>query len=201
MAKTIPRNVKKAFLISSYMGSVLKYHKEGTTKLLALHKRINNGMNRYALVAGGKEYFNLAKSGEDIWVKLSERHKTTLTKEETEIFIELLGYVLSPKDYKDFLAMEQYKTAVRTTDEIYARMCESVLDLNDEVNELLGTKSCAHALIKPKAEKIKKQRDKAVKKVSEGKVSRNKRKEAERKAKARSFLRDVVAKAKGDEDV
>ncbi len=66
MKKTIPKNVKHAFLISSYMGAVLKHHKEGRPKLLALHKRIDMGMKRYAIVGGSKAYYELSNAGQQI---------------------------------------------------------------------------------------------------------------------------------------
>ena len=194
----IPRNVKKAFLIASYMGSVLKYYKEGRPVLSALHMRIDNGMQRYCLIAGRREYHGLANSGSDIWERLSTKHHTKLSLEETEIFVELLGSLLSPKDHQDFLAMEHFTTKVKTDDEKYSKMCHSVLDLNDEVNELLGTKSVVHSVIKPKPKKEKRERDKSKKSKSEIRESKAKIKEAERKAKARNFLRDKIAKARGE---
>lgn len=193
MKRTIPRNVKHAFLISSYMGSVLKYYKEGTPQLAALHERINRGMQRYALVAGSREYNALADEGARIWKELSEVHHTRLDGPETEIFIEMLGALISPKNHKDFLAMEHYKTKVRTTDEKYAEMCHSVLDLNDKVNELLGTKSQAYPLLKPKTVKKKKER---VKSKAQKKHEKEVAEIAESKARKKAFLRERIARAK-----
>ena len=198
MKKTIPRNVKHAFLISSYMGSVLKYHKEGRPVLLALHTRINQGMRRYALVAGGRAYNELADAGADIWRQLAEKHHTLLQINETEIFVEMLGSLMNPKNYKDFLGMEHFKTKQTTSDDKYAAMCHSVLDLNDKVNELLGTNSQVYPILKPKSEKKKKERSKS--KKIETRRKKAERKEEVRKEKVSSFLKDRIAKAKENKD-
>lgn len=199
MKKAIPRNVKHAFLISSYMGSVLKYNKEGTPQLNALHRRINQGMQRFAIIGGSRAYNELSNEGARIWKELSEVHHTLLKGNETEIFVEMLGSLMSPKNHKDFLGMDHFKTKERVDDDKYAAMCYSVLDLNDKVNELLGTKSQAYPLLKPKVKKEKKKREKSTKK-KDTKVSRTKLKEAERRAKSRSFLRDRIAKAKSNKE-
>jgi hypothetical protein len=157
--KQAPRNVKRAFLISSFIGSVLKAHNTGRPILNAIHTRVNQGMKRYRIVAGMLSYHSLANDGQNMWVELSKRHSTHLTHEETEIFIEILGFVLSERDYKDFLGYEHFRTRVRTDDAKYARICVSVLQMNDMINELLGTKSSVCQIKQKKTEKIKTKRD------------------------------------------
>ena len=140
--KTIPRNVKKAFLVASFMGSVLKAHTTGAPRLTALHIRIDQAMKRYSIIAGRKEYFNLTNKGLVIWTELSKKHSTKLTHAETELFIEYMGYLLSPKDYKDFLGFSHFKSSVRSSDETFAEMCNSLIALGDHVDAYVGTKPC-----------------------------------------------------------
>ena len=179
--KTIPKNVKRAFLIASFIGSVLKSHNTGRPMLLALHKRVNQGMRRFRIVGGALAYHSLANDGKEMWIKLSERHSTHLTHAETEIFVELLGFVLSEKDYKDFLGYKHFRTDIRTDDAKYARICASVLEMNDLINELLGTKSSVgqFKILKPEKQKAKrdvsKRQSKHEKEVLEA-MSRKKRK-------------------------
>lgn len=195
--KTIPKNVKHAFLISSYMGSVLKYHKEGRPKLLALHKRIDQGMRRYAIVGGSKAYNELSNAGQQIWIDLSERHDTLLSNDETEIFVELLGSLMNPKNHKDFLGMEHFNTAYNASEQTYREMCHSVLDLNDEVNKLLGTKSQVYPVLKPKVEKAKKPKEKSkAQKAHEKRVAEEKA----RQERVTKTLREMIAKAKEKKD-
>jgi hypothetical protein len=192
--KTIPKNVKHAFLISSYMGSVLKYHKEGRPKLLALHNSIDNGMRRYAIVGGSRAYYEISSQGAKIWEKLNEKHHTTLDYSETEIFVEMLGGLMNPKNHKDFLGLSHFITTHETSKEKYAAMCKSVLDLNDEVNKLLATNSQGYPLIKPKIEKVKKPKEKSkAQKIHEQNVLEEK----VRQDRVTKTLRDMIARAKG----
>jgi len=163
--KTIPRNVKKAFLISSFIGSVLKAHTTGTPILTALHIRVDQGMKRYSILVGKKAYYDLTEAGLGMWSKLSKKHSTKLTHEETEVFIEYMGYLLKDKDYKDFLGFTHFKSTITMRDTIkFKRVCNSVIALGEEVDAYLGTKPCV-SQVKVVKVKVKSERDKAKPKV------------------------------------
>ncbi len=152
-SNTPPRNVKKAFLVASFMGSVLKAHTTGTPKLTALHIRIDQGMKRYRIIAGREEYYTLTSAGMEMWKSLSKKHSTKLTHEETEIFVEYMGYLLKDKDYKDFLGFTHFKSSVRSSNEIFKAICMSLIALGEKVDEYLGTTPCVLQL---KTVKVKK---------------------------------------------
>lgn len=196
MSKTIPKNVKKAFLVSSFMGSVLKSYNAGRPVLFVLHKRINQGMRRFNIVGGREAYWNLTNEGLLMWTKLSKKYSTKLTEDETEIFIEMIGHLLSKKDYKDFLGVTHFKSTLKMQDIKFARICESVIALGEEIDEHVNTKPCSTPLVFKKV-KVKKVRDKSSKVSSKVSSPSNKKlKEAKRKSKVRSFLKDIVKLAR-----
>ncbi len=151
--KTIPKNVKKAFLVASFMGSVLKAHTTGTPKLTALHIRIDQGMKRYSIIAGKKAYHELTSVGFEMWKSLAEKHSTKLTHPETEVFIEYMGYLMSENDYKNFLGFTQFKSCESVSDETLVKLCNSLIELGSLIDNHLGTKPCLSQL---KVVKVKK---------------------------------------------
>jgi len=200
-----PRHVKRAFLVASFIGSVLKSNQTGRVVLIGLERRANNAMYRFSAVSAKNEpelYRSLSNSGIKMWVDLSETHSIDLLPGEVEIFVEILGYIISPKDYKDFLGFEHFKSNVETTDEKMKKICSSALALSDKINELLGTKNYTEMVRKSKTKKVKKQRDKSKKKKEitpkkkkNAKFLKN-QKERERKTNVRSFLQERIAEAK-----
>ena len=189
--KTIPRNVKKAFLIASFMGSVLKAHTTGTPRLTALHIRIDQAMKRYRIIAGREEYYNLTNKGLEIWTILSKKHSTKLTHDETEVFVEYMGYVLSPKDYKDFLGFTHFKSTVRASNEVFADICDSLIALGDQVDACVGTKPCV-SQVKSLKTKHKVVRD-ASKKLS--KHDKQVQADKSRKERKKVFMASIRARA------
>ena len=191
MRKAPPRNVRKAFLIASFMGSVLKAHTTGAPRLTALHIRINQAMKRYNILAGRKEYFELTNKGLDIWTALSKKHSTKLSHDETELFIEYMGHLLSPRDYKDFLGFTHFTSNVRASKETFAEICTSLIDLGEQVDMYVGTKACSSQL------KTVKTKQKVVRDASKKLSKHDKQVQADKSRKERKkvFMASLRARA------
>ncbi len=192
MKKTIPKNVKKAFLVSSFMGSVLKTYNSGRPVLIVLHKRVNQGMRRFNLVGGRQAYYDLTNEGFEMWSRLSEEYSTKLTEDEIEIFVEVMGYLLSQKDYKDFLGSTQFKSTLKMPDIKYARVCASVIALGNEIDTHLNTKPCVEQMKTIKV-KAKKERDVSRKQSKHEKEVVKAKTQKERKKLNLASLRDRAA--------
>ena len=190
----IPRNVQRAFLISSFIGATLKSHNTGSPKLLALGQRANNAMKVYAYKAGIKSYNQLVKDGLDMWTELAEEYKSTLQQHEIEAFIASMGQLIPKQDYVSFLAMKPYETDIILSPELSLKVSSSLLALNDKVNKLLKTTSPTYSIIKKK-EKVKKQRVKT-KSKKQLKHEEEVKLEGEKKERKKKFLQSINARAK-----
>jgi len=190
------RSIMKAFAVGSTLGAVLKSHQNGDPKLLALQLQINRMMKVFHAKAGPKTYWHVANAVAEVWEVIAKRHQNEIKEHEVPRFTEYLCMLIPPKDFKTFLAVSPYRTSVQIRPEVNAKIVESILLLDEELNKLLGTKP--YTLTKPKATKIKvkKQRDKSSKVKTQSSTSKSKLKEAERKSNVRSFLRDKIKAAK-----
>lgn len=176
------------------MGSVMKAHQPEVRELQILHRQINRAMKVYSITAGKQEYFDLTTEGFKIWKILSEEYSTRLESDEVEIFIDLMGTLVPPKNYEEYLAVPPFISIKKLEPETMLRVCKSLLALDGLVNDLLGTTSYRVPLPAMKKVKVKKERDKSKKVKKDEVVSKSKLKEAERKSNVRSFLRDRIAK-------
>ncbi len=195
--KKIPKNIKKVFGIATYISTVLEdINTDDTLELTILKQRTHKMMKVFGVQAGDYQYTELLDKLGDIWVELDERNKKTIKEQSIPMLIECMCMIIHPKDFKELFAVVPFVRYAHMYMIDYPEVVKSVLELDEELNMLLGTKS--YSLIKPKEKivKVKKQRDKSKKKVKEKIVSKSKLKEAERKAKGRNFLRDRVAQAK-----
>ena len=200
MAK-IPKNVIKAFAVSSTIGAVLKSHQNGEPKLLALQLQINRAMKVFSRKAGPKLYWKISDQIAKIWETIASRHQNTILEEEVPQFTEYLCMLLPPKDFKEFLAVSSYRTSIKIRPEVNARIVESVLLLDEEINKFLGTS--AYALTKPKQTitKQKTKRDISKKKIVKSSPTKNQRDERIRHKKAKSFLQQRIEEAKKLKDL
>ncbi len=189
------KNTKKCFLIASFMGSVMKAHQPDIRELQILHRQIDRAMKVYSVTAGKQEYHDLTSEGFKIWKVLSEEYSTRLESDEVEIFVDLMGTLIPPKNYEEYLAVPPFISIKNLEPETMLRVCKSLLALNGLVNELLGTSSYRVPLPTVKKVKVKRVRDKSKRVKKDEVVSKSKLKEAERKGNVRSFLRDRIAKA------
>lgn len=162
-----PIKAKKAFILSSLMGSVLMSTNNGEPKLSALKVQIDKAMKVFSIKAGKKEYWYLAGMVKEMWDEIAKEHNNTLDTDEVALFIEMIFNLMPSKDMKDFLNMK-YTTKEKIRDERKSAIMATVLDLDSKLNNLLGTTQTAtretlgEVMVKPvKAKKVKADRDKA----------------------------------------
>ena len=190
----------KAFALSATLGAVLKSNQNGEPKLVAMQLQINRSMQVFYRKAGPKLYWNISHVVGDIWEEIAARHQNTIKEEEVPKFIEYLCMLVPPKNFKTFLAMQPYKSSVSIRSEVNARIVESILLLDQRLNEYVGTRAYALTLKKPKIEKVKKIRDKS-KKVKKSTQSTSKQlKERQRHSNAKSFLQQRIEAARAKKE-
>lgn len=189
----------KMFAIASIIGATLKSSNTGDPKLLNLAVQSNKAMQVYSIKVGHTAYWEVSEAIKKIWFALAEKHENKLEHDEVPVFIQYVCMLVPENNFKSFLMVPPYTINKELSKEKNLAIVKSVLDLDNELNKLFGTR--AHTVTKPKQKiaKLKKQRDKSKKKQKEKTVSRSKLKEAERKQNVRSFLRDRIAKAKDKE--
>ncbi len=191
MKKTIPRNVKKALLVASFIGAVLRAHKTGVPKLTALHIRIDQAMKRFRIIGGADAYFDITTAGQSMWMSLSEQYKTKLTFEETEVFSQYIGYLLSDKDYKEFLGFTHFESSVTVAKDKLHDITTSLIALGEMIDEYCGTKPCTNQV------RVIKAKSKVVRDVSNKLNKHDKQvyKDAKRKERKKEFLFELGQRA------
>lgn len=194
------KNVQKAFAVASCVGAALRASNNGTPKLSAIQVQANRAMQVFN-VKDPKLYWSISGEIKVIWEKMAKKHNNLLDEDEITVFVEMMCMMIPPKDFKDFMGVSPYRSKFNPKPEVYAKLAKSVLDLDAELNALFGTSPYTMVKPKQKIQKQKKQRDKAAKKAKDEKISRSKRKEAERRSKARSFLRDRINQNKQSQGV
>jgi len=154
--------------------------------MLVLAQQTDKAMRVFRYKAGAKNYKLLIDEGLKIWSKLADKHSNTLEHDETEVFIALMSSLIPQQDYKNFLGVKPLVTNAVLDDELQLKVCNSLLTLNDEVNNLLKTKSPIYNIIRQKA-KIKKVKEKV---ISKGQLKHEMevKKEADRLERKRVFL-------------
>ncbi len=189
--KKPPRNVKKSLLVASFVGAVLRAHKTGTPKLTALHIRIDQAMQRFAIVAGSKAYNDVTTEGQKMWLSLAKQYSTKLTFEETEVFCQYIGYLLSDKDYKEFLGFTHFESSVTVSKDKLHDITTSLIALGEMIDEYCGTKACTNQV------RVIKAKSKVVRDVSNKLNKHDKQvyKDAKRKERKKEFLFELGQRA------
>ena len=199
MAKPSPAT-KKAFAIASIIGSALHDNRTSIVKLNILKLQASKAMKVYAKKVGLKEYFILTEQIAQIFEQLEKKHSNEIPIEQMPVFIELICNLIPPDHFKKFLVVSPYSTgSVEMEPAIYASVCNSILELDNSLNKLLNTEPYTLPIRKKKVQKIRqptiKKKEPTVKKKRQ-KVIR----EAKRRKKVKSFLKDRIAKAKENND-
>lgn len=192
---------QKAFAVASTIGAVLKSNQNGEPKLLALQLQVNKAMKVFSRKAGPKIYWAISNEVANIWEIIAERHQNEIKEEEVPKFIEYLCMLIPPNDFKTFLVVSPYRTNIEIRPEVNARIIESILLLDEKLNELIGTS--AYTLTKPKEKvvKEKKQRDKSKKKTTAAsRLTRKQEKERQRHSNAKSFLQQRIEAARAKKE-
>jgi len=203
MAKPSKSTIK-SFAISSTIGAILKSNQTGEPKLLALQLQINRGMKVFYAKAGPKLYWEVSNKIASIWEVIAARHQNTIKEEDVPVFIDYLCTLIPPKDFKAFLAISPYRSTLTIDPQVNRNIIHSILLLDKEVNEFIGTS--AYTLTKPKQKqvKVKKQRDKSKKQSTSGsnqsKLTRKQLKERQRHSNAKSFLQQRIEQARLTKD-
>lgn len=165
MAK--PNNkVKKAFALSSIVGSLLMASNNGNPKLTALTTQINKAMRVFSVKAR-KDYYVISAEIRDVWVEMAKKHNNALDEDEIEVFIEMVFSLLPRADMKEFLCMN-FTTTKKLEDSKKSSLLVTILELDRKLNALFGTtatatrESLGAVMVKPiKSKAVRKERDKA----------------------------------------
>ncbi len=201
--RSIPKNIKKAYAVTSCIYTALGQIEERDAEQNALTLQCDRAMKVFFTQAGHEEYWAISNSVSELWGELIVSHSTPLTPEELPVFIEWVSALIPPKDFSKFLGkLSAYTTDAVLDKEKSVMVAKSVLELDKGLNHIFGTK--AYTLTKPKEQvaKVKKERDKGKKKVE---VKKKKslpkkilaeRKEEQRRENVSGFLSERVKLAK-----
>lgn len=200
--KRPPRNYQKAFGLSTFIASTLKsYENENEPEIAQLQLQCKRLMNVYSVEGGLHHFEEMTDKLGDIWAYLLTRNENNAIKEDdVPALVECMCMIIPPKDFKDMFGVDPYIRDRHMYYQSYPIIVNNVLELDKELNSLLGTKP--YALMKPKekAVKVKKTRDKSKKKTNTNiKPKKNVKliqKKKEAKANNLEALRARIAQAK-----
>ncbi len=196
MAKLTPE-INKCFALASVIGASLYANHDGNIRLNALVLQSRQAMRVYASKVGMRKFHFMTDEVAKLFEKLTANHGTTIKIDEMPIFIESLCTLIPPQHFKKFFGISPFRTNIHTMrPEKYASISNSLLKLNDDINNLLGTKSYTLPVQKKKIIKVKQERDKSSKVTKQKTKSSKAIKESNRKKNVKSFLQDKIAKAK-----
>ncbi len=196
-----PRNYQKAFALSTFIKSTLKdYDSTKEPEIAQIDLQCQRLMNVYFIEGGKKHFDELSDKLGDIWVYLLTRNENNSIKEDdVPALIECMCMIIPPKDFKDMFGVDPYMRDRHMYYQSYPIIVDNVMELDKELNNLLGTKP--YALMKPKEKevKVKKEREKSKKKSKEKTVSSKKIKAVKKKkahANNMQTIRERIAQAK-----
>tara|TARA_R110000772_G_scaffold5454_8_gene19534 strand:+ start:4806 stop:5390 length:585 start_codon:yes stop_codon:yes gene_type:complete len=191
----IPKNAQRAYAIASFIGTTLKCYDTEDTDLHKLELQCKKAMKVFSIKAGTDETMALADRLVAVWQDLQDNYSYTIDEDSLPALIEGISMIVSPKDFKDFFGVVPFYKAQHQYYVDYPNIMRSVNGMNSSLNNLLGTQSVR--MVKPKVvvPKVKKPKPKSkAQKAHEKRVE-----EARMRAiNVKSFLRDRIAKAKGE---
>ena len=161
--KTLAK-AKKAFALVSYTFAMVKDAKLSTLKSMALVKQCKASMQGFHRAVGNEIYMENTDDLGNLYLTLNKRFEERISSNETLVFIEIILNLLTKKDMKDFMLMN-FNSGYRLDDARMDILIEKALELDDELNTMLGTAKTASteslkSLFTPKEVKEKKVRDK-----------------------------------------
>ena len=163
--KVIPKNVKKAFAIATYIATALHAFEEAHTleeELIKLQLQVARAMKVFGAIGGTEMYLYLSDKNGDMWETLSQKNGFMLKEESLPLLVEYLCMLIPPKDFKEFIGVLPYSRERHLYMTEYPMVVKSVIMLNEELNSFYGTKF--YTLPLPKKEVTKKVKEKRVKK-------------------------------------
>ena len=189
----VPKNIKRAYAVASYIGASLKAYTVDDPELHKLELQCKKAMAVFSKKVGKDGTMELANKLGDLWQELGDKHSHTIDEDSVPALIEGISMIVSPKEFKTFLGVPQYYKDRHQYYKDYPKIMDSVNSLNYKLNELLGTKSVTLQKPKVKVPKVKKPREKSkAQKRHEAEVLA----EEQRVESVTKFLRDRIAKAK-----
>lgn len=221
VSKTLTKQTKKSYAIASCIATALNVIWDSdieiderlmTTDLAILRNLSISAMKNFNRSAGIEEYFELSKGINKIWTEALEQNEYTMTEYEIPMFVELLGYLLSPKVYLDYFKIPhyRYKGEYVVPSERIVAFVKTLMHMDKGLNELIGTKQYISPLIVKKVVPLKKVREAKPQKSTPPLPKKNKtlskglRRRIKKKEKISSFLQKKIAiareKAKRNED-
>ncbi len=193
--KKIPKNTQRAYAVASFLGATLKEYDVDSPELHKLDLQAKKAMKVFSVQVGKAATMELANRLVVVWQDLHDNHSHKIDEDSLPALIEGISMIIPPKEFKEFFGIVPFYKHRHQYYVDYPNIMRSVNGMNSSLNELLGTKS-VH-LQKPKVivPKVKKPKPKSKKqKLHEKRVEEEK----QRVVNVKSFLRDRVAKAKGE---
>ena len=192
--KRVPRNVCKAFMLSSSIGAILMSHRNGEPRLEQLVRQVDRSMKVFYVQAGRKTYYDLTDAVKVLWNDIVVSFDGKIPEEDINAFIDYMCMLVPGKDFKDFLGISPYVTENRLDPILEKKLIFAVLEYGKKLDAYLGTKPYGVSLSsKPKVKKSKKIRSKAKSKKVVTKVSSAKLKRAEGTKRKKEFLAKLAA--------
>jgi len=137
--KEISKKVKKAFILTSVIGAVIKVHHNGDPRFDAIAYQVDRAMKVFAIKAGIKLYNELSLTMQRIWVEIDEDHQNPITLDEVAVCIEMLYHMIPYEDMKTFLNVG-YTTSHKVRDEMKSSLLCMMVDMDQKINQALGMK-------------------------------------------------------------
>ncbi len=193
--KTPPKNTQRAYAIASFILASLKGMEYNNTEIKQLHMQCARAMRSFSVQVEPEWFSEFINSIGDIWELAGKKNDSLITQESVGVLVELLGYILPPKEFKEFLGVPGYVRDGAINNAYFSDISEKVLVINEELNKLLGTKSVVLQKPKQKKVKVKKEKDKSRKqKKHEEEVIRIADAKKEKKEKLRKMIQEAKEK-------
>lgn len=199
--KNPARNYQKAFGLATFIASTLKPYTIQDKEIAQIHKQCSQVMQEYGRLSSFSHVDDLTDKLGDVWVYLLTRNENTSIKEDdVPALIEAMCMLIHPKEFEDMFGVKPYVRDRHIYYTSYPVIANNVLELDKELNKLLGTK--AYCLIKPKQKviKVKKKRDKSKKTIKAKNKKKRNMKYVEQKAEKKQTLKERIALAKENSD-
>ncbi len=191
--KTPPKNTQRAYAVTSFILASLRGMEYDSGEVKKLHMQCARAMRSFSAQVDTDWFAIFISSIGDIWEYAGRKNDSLITQESVGALVEVLGYILPPAEFKEFLGIPAYHVEGVECNVRFKDISEIVLIINEELNKLLGTKSAVLQKPKQKKVKIKKEREKSKK---QKKHEEEMLKIAEAKERKKARLQEIVKAAK-----
>ena len=190
--KLPPKNVQRAYAITSFILASLKDAQYESIELKKIHIQCARAMRVFSAKVPPVWFDDFIDKVGNIWEEVGTLHDAKIEKDNAGLLVEAFGYILTPKEFKSFLGVSPYVNKDNHSLEDFKKSLAIALDINSELNILLETKSTVWQKPKEKKVKQKKPKEKS-KKQKKHEVEVLKRQES--KKRKQDFFAEIRKKA------